>query len=127
MKEEAKRRKAEDPGKFREQIEDPVTSSQDAELDVRSPRTYRSDLEKSRNVSDRSDSPKANLESGNAVHDKAWLYTFLVQTIAYLGGTAYINYAAFSNGNQSITEDSQLGPIDLYVASVRWALIIVMR
>jgi hypothetical protein len=55
--------------------------------------------------------------SGLAVHDKAWLYAFLIQTIAYLGATAYINYAAISNDKRPITENSELEPIDLYIST----------
>ena len=59
---------------------------------------------------------KANTASAGpsvVVHDKLWLYTFLLHTIAYLGVSGYINYTTITNDKQPITEDSNLGPIDM--------------
>jgi hypothetical protein len=49
----------------------------------------------------------------SVIHDQVWLYTFLVHTLAYLGVSGYINYTAITNDKQPITEDSDLGPIDM--------------
>jgi hypothetical protein len=49
----------------------------------------------------------------SVTHDKVWLYTFLVHTLAYLGVSGYINYTAIINDKQPITEDSDLGSIDM--------------
>jgi hypothetical protein len=57
----------------------------------------------------------------SVVHDKAWLCTFLLHTLAYLGVSAYINYTAVANDKQPITEDSDLGPINTYVLTTDFA------
>lgn len=51
----------------------------------------------------------------SGIHDKVWLFLFLVHTLAYLGVSAWINYAVIANDKQPISEDSDLGPIDVYV------------
>jgi hypothetical protein len=57
----------------------------------------------------------------SVVHDKVWLCTFLLHTLAYLGVSAYINYSAVTNDKQPITEDSDLGPINTYVLTTGFA------
>lgn len=49
------------------------------------------------------------------IHDKVWLFIFLIHTLAYLGVSAWINYAVIANDKQPINEDNDLGPIDVYV------------
>jgi hypothetical protein len=77
--------------------------------------------------SEQVESPQASKKAKPAsngrsvVHDKVWLCTFLLHTLAYLGGSAYINYTAVTNDKQPITEDSDLGPINTYVLTTGFA------
>ena len=71
-------------------------------------------------MSEKSAAPQATKEANTAskrpsvvVHDKVWLYTFLLHTIAYLGVSGYINCTTITNDKQPITEDTDLGPIDM--------------
>lgn len=71
-------------------------------------------------VSEKSAAPQATKTANTAskgpsivVHDKVWLYTFLLHTIAYLGVSGYVNYTTITNDKQPITEDSEFGPIDM--------------
>jgi len=75
----------------------------------------------SESISEKLGSPRASKKvkptsnGRSVVHDRVWLCTFLIHTLAYLGVSAYINYTAVTNDKQPITEDSDLGPIDTYV------------
>lgn len=51
----------------------------------------------------------------SAIHDKVWFSIFLIHTLVYLGVSAWINYGVIANDQQPINEDSDLGPIDVYV------------
>jgi len=54
---------------------------------------------------------EADRSGSPAVNDKWWMIFFLVHTLAYLGISAWINYAAITNDKLPITEDTS-GPID---------------
>jgi len=60
-----------------------------------------------------SESSRASKKVKPIIHDKVWLYAFLLHTLAYLGVSGYINYTTITNDKQPITEDSDLGPIDM--------------
>jgi hypothetical protein len=73
----------------------------------------------SRSRDDRGESGETNDAGGNrVVHNKIWLYGFLLHTLAYFGGSGYINYLSISTGKQLIAEGSP-GPIDMYVSHHR--------
>jgi hypothetical protein len=44
--------------------------------------------------------------------DKWWLWGFLLHTLIYLGGSAYVNWKAMSLDKQVVTNDTS-DPIDL--------------
>jgi hypothetical protein len=67
-------------------------------------------------------SPPLEEKEKSLVHNKVWLYVFLVHTLAYVGITAYINYVTVANDKQPITEGTSLGPIDMYVHGQRTLL-----
>jgi hypothetical protein len=62
-----------------------------------------------------SEKAKSASNGRSVAHDKVWLCTFLLHTLAYLGVSGYINYTAVTNDKQPITKDSDLGPINTYV------------
>ena len=63
---------------------------------------------------DRGESGNADSGRGRVLQNKMWFYTFLLHTMAYFGGSGYINYLSISTDKQLLTEGGQ-GPIDLYV------------
>jgi hypothetical protein len=90
--------------------------------DTNQPKTYRkSKFEEAELPTDRREetstfkdpTPPLEAKEKSLVHNKVWLYIFLVHTLAYVGITAYINYVAVTNDKQPITGDASLGPIDM--------------
>ena len=63
---------------------------------------------------DRGEAGDINSGRGRVIQNKMWFYTFLLHTVAYFGGSGYINYLSISTDKQLLTEGGQ-GPIDLYV------------
>ena len=63
---------------------------------------------------DRGEAGDISSGRGRVIQNKMWFYTFLLHTVAYFGGSGYINYLSISTDKQLITEGGQ-GPIDLCV------------
>jgi hypothetical protein len=57
------------------------------------------------------DASRTSSKRIEVISDKWWLFAFLIHTIAYLGASAWINYAAIANDKVAIT-DGTLGLID---------------
>jgi hypothetical protein len=75
-------------------------------LRIMSPRALRSDTNSVTPDAANTDSKRIKV-----ISDKWWLLAFLIHTAAYLGASAWINYAAIANDKMAIT-DGTLGPID---------------
>lgn len=63
---------------------------------------------------ERGESGNADSGRGRVLQNKMCFYPFLLHTIAYFGGSGYINYLSISTDKQLLTEGGQ-GPIDLCV------------
>ena len=59
-------------------------------------------------------SGSAKTIASRSVHDKWWLWGFMIHAIAYLGSSAYINYVVFIDSRSQIAEDAS-SPITTYV------------